>query len=162
MVFRKRLSVGNLSARLQRQDWPLKLRVVLVLLPKNQRKNNIFQRFIIPKTKIKLNRKTSEKRLYNADHMFLKRICHPVVQSNLFGLLLYFNIVFPFTSPLSEVLGMVHKRSFYKLQRRIIRNIIFKNAYIDKYRGKIVSRISRLDVLDLLTMKLQCLPYSRH
>jgi hypothetical protein len=45
---------------------------------------------------------------------------------------------------------MVHKRSFNKLQRRIIRNIIFKNAYIDKYEGEIVSRISRLDVLSLL------------
>jgi hypothetical protein len=45
---------------------------------------------------------------------------------------------------------MVHKRSFNKLQRRIIRNIIFKNAYIDKYRGEIVSRVSRLDVLNLL------------
>jgi hypothetical protein len=45
---------------------------------------------------------------------------------------------------------MVHKRSFDKLQRRIIRNIIFKNAYIDKYKGEIVSRISRHDVLSLL------------
>jgi hypothetical protein len=45
---------------------------------------------------------------------------------------------------------MVHKRSFYKLQHRIIRNIIFKNAYIDKYKGEIISRISRLAVLDLL------------
>jgi hypothetical protein len=45
---------------------------------------------------------------------------------------------------------MVHKRSFNKLQRRIIRNIIFKNAYIDKYKGEIVSRISRLDFLSLL------------
>jgi hypothetical protein len=32
----------------------------------------------------------------------------------------------------------------------MMRNIIFKNAYIDKYRGEIVSRISRLDVLGLL------------
>jgi hypothetical protein len=45
---------------------------------------------------------------------------------------------------------MVHKRSFNKLQRRIIRNIIFKNAYIDKYRGEIVSRVSSLDILGLL------------
>jgi hypothetical protein len=45
---------------------------------------------------------------------------------------------------------MVHKRSFDKLQRRMMRNLIFKNAYIDKYRGEIVSRISRLDVLGLL------------
>jgi len=45
---------------------------------------------------------------------------------------------------------MVHKRSFDKLQRRIIRNLIFKNAYMDKYRGEIVSRVSRLDVLGLL------------
>jgi hypothetical protein len=45
---------------------------------------------------------------------------------------------------------MVHKRSFNKLQRRIIRNIIFKNAYIDKYRGEVISRFSRLDVLGLL------------
>jgi hypothetical protein len=45
---------------------------------------------------------------------------------------------------------MVHKRSFNKLQRRIIRDMIFKNAYIDKYRGEIVSRVSRLDVLSLL------------
>ena len=36
------------------------------------------------------------------------------------------------------------------LQHRIIRNLIFKNAYMDKYRGEIVSRISRLDVLSLL------------
>jgi hypothetical protein len=28
--------------------------------------------------------------------------------------------------------------------------MIFKNAYIDKYRGEIVSRVSRLDVLGLL------------
>jgi hypothetical protein len=28
--------------------------------------------------------------------------------------------------------------------------MIFKNAYIDKYKGEIVSRISRLDVLSLL------------
>lgn len=41
----------------------------------------------------------------------------------------------------SEVLGLVHKRSFNKLQRRVIRDMIFKNAYIDKYR---------LDVLSLL------------
>jgi hypothetical protein len=45
---------------------------------------------------------------------------------------------------------MVHKRSFNKLQRRIIRNIILKNAYIDKYRGEIISRVPRLDVLGLL------------
>jgi len=45
---------------------------------------------------------------------------------------------------------LVHKRSFNKLQRRIIRNLIFKNAYIDKYRGEVVSRVSRLDVLGLL------------
>ena len=45
---------------------------------------------------------------------------------------------------------MVHKRSFNKLQRRIIRNLIFKNAYMDKYRGEVVSRVSRLDVLGLL------------
>jgi hypothetical protein len=32
----------------------------------------------------------------------------------------------------------------------MMRNLIFKNAYIDKYRGEIVSRISRLDVLGLL------------
>jgi hypothetical protein len=32
----------------------------------------------------------------------------------------------------------------------MMRNLIFKNAYIDKYRGEIVSRISRLDVLSLL------------
>jgi hypothetical protein len=45
---------------------------------------------------------------------------------------------------------MVHKRGLNKLQRRIVRNIIFKNAYIDKYRGEIVSRVSRLNVLGLL------------
>jgi hypothetical protein len=45
---------------------------------------------------------------------------------------------------------MVHKRSFDKLQHRIIRNLIFKNAYIDKFRGEIVSRVSRFDVLSLL------------
>jgi len=60
-----------------------------------------------------------------------------------------------------KFLGLVHKRSFDKLKRRIIRDMIFKNAYIDKYRGEIVSRISRLDVLGLLNVKLQCLPYSR-
>ena len=32
----------------------------------------------------------------------------------------------------------------------MMRNLIFKNAYKDKYRGEIVSRISRLDVLGLL------------
>jgi hypothetical protein len=32
----------------------------------------------------------------------------------------------------------------------MMRNLIFKNAYIDKYRGEIVSRISRLNVLGLL------------
>jgi hypothetical protein len=53
----------------------------------------------------------------------------------------------PSLDHVSEVLGLVHKRSFNKLQRRAIRNIIFKNAYIDKYRGEIVSRVSRLDVL---------------
>jgi hypothetical protein len=51
---------------------------------------------------------------------------------------------------MSEVLVMVHKRSFNNLQRRIIRNLIFKNVYIDKYRGEVVSRVSRLDVLGLL------------
>jgi len=45
---------------------------------------------------------------------------------------------------------MVHKRSFDKLQCRIIRNMIFKNAYIDKYRGEVVSKVSRLEVLGLL------------
>jgi hypothetical protein len=56
----------------------------------------------------------------------------------------------PSLDHVSEVLVMVHKRSFDKLQRRIIQNMIFKNAYIDKYRGEIVSRVSRLDVLGLL------------
>jgi hypothetical protein len=32
----------------------------------------------------------------------------------------------------------------------MMRNLIFKNAYMDKYRGEIVSRVSRLDVLGLL------------
>jgi hypothetical protein len=56
---------------------------------------------------------------------------------------------------------MVHKRGLNKLQRRIIRNIIFKNAYIDKYRGEIVSRVSRLDVLSLLNcegLKVSLIP----
>ena len=85
--------------------------------------------------------------------MFRGVFCHSVVQSNLFELLTIFNIVFPFMPSLnciSKVLGLVHKRSFDKFQRRTIRNIIFKNAYIDKYKGEIISRVSRLDVLCLL------------
>jgi len=43
----------------------------------------------------------------------------------------------------------------------MMRNLIFKNAYIDKHRGEIVSRISRLDVLGLLNcegLKVSLIP----
>jgi hypothetical protein len=46
----------NLPARLPRQVWLVKIEGMLVLLPKNWRKNNIFQRFIALKTKIKLQK----------------------------------------------------------------------------------------------------------
>jgi len=67
----------------------------------------------------------------------------------------------PSLNCISKVLGLVHKRSFDKLQRRMMRNLIFKNAYKDKYRGEIVSRISRLDVLGLLNcegLKVSLIP----
>jgi hypothetical protein len=43
----------------------------------------------------------------------------------------------------------------------MMRNLIFKNAYIDKYRGEVVSRVSRLDVLGLLNcegLKVSLIP----
>jgi len=43
----------------------------------------------------------------------------------------------------------------------MMRNIIFKNAYMDKYRGEIVSRVSRLDVFGLLNcegLKVSLIP----
>jgi len=43
----------------------------------------------------------------------------------------------PSLDHVSEVLGLVHKRSFNELQRRIIRNIIFKNAYIVNIKVKL-------------------------
>jgi len=45
---------------------------------------------------------------------------------------------------------MVHRRSFEKLQRRIVRGLIFRYAYLDRLKGEVVSRVSRLDVLGLL------------
>jgi len=46
----------NLAVRIPRQVWLVKIEGVLVLLPKNRRINNIFQSFIAPKTKIKLQK----------------------------------------------------------------------------------------------------------
>jgi hypothetical protein len=111
---------------------------VLVLLPKNRRKNNIFQSFIASKTRIKLS-KIAYKQAICPKAFFATRCPIKVNWASNHNLILFL-CLHP-SQLVSEVLGLVHKRSFDKLQHQIIRNIIFKNAYIDKYRGEIVSRV---------------------
>jgi hypothetical protein len=119
----------------------------LFYCPKISEKQH-FPTFYRSKTRIKL-----QKPPIQANNLFSKHILPPYCPIKLIWASNHNLILFFLHAPLnclSEVLVMVHKRSFNKLQRRIIRNLIFKNSYMDKYRGEIVSRVSRLDVLGLL------------
>ncbi|MEM3788298.1 MAG: hypothetical protein QXN95_00315 [Candidatus Bathyarchaeia archaeon] len=54
---------------------------------------------------------------------------------------------------LAEAIFMPHKRCFDRLQYRVVRGLIFRHAYLDRFRGEVVSRLSRLDVLGLLNFE---------
>jgi hypothetical protein len=52
------------------------------------------------------------------------------------------------------VARMAHKRSGEKRQRRLVRKIILSSGFRDGIRAETVSRLSRLEVLELLTRSI--------
>lgn len=50
---------------------------------------------------------------------------------------------------------MVHKKSREKGQRRLIRKIILSSSFRDGIRAETVSRLSRLEVLELLMRSIE-------
>lgn len=48
---------------------------------------------------------------------------------------------------------MPHKRSSLSLKRRVVRGLIFKYAFHDRFRGEVVSRLDRVDVLSMISLE---------